>query len=97
MRRDGTSLRPLLLSWVALMALVGTTLGLSFVPMGSFNLVVALGIAALKALIVFAVFMELWSGPSLRWVFAGAGFFWLMIMFVLTGADYFTRVMLRVG
>jgi cytochrome c oxidase subunit IV len=97
MAHDDTSLRPLLLSWLALMILLGSTLGLAFVPMGSLNLVLALCIAALKALIVFAVFMELWSGPSLKWVFAGAGFFWLMIMFFLTGADYLTREMRWVG
>jgi cytochrome c oxidase subunit IV len=97
MARKDTSLKPLLLSWAALMVLLGSTLGLAFVPMGSFNIVVALAIATMKALIVFAVFMELWTGPSLRWVFAGAGFFWLMIMFFLSEADYLTRPMVWVG
>ena len=96
MERD-TSLKPLLLAWLALLVLLGTTLGLAFVPMGSFNIVVALSIGALKALVVFAVFMELWNRPSLKWVFAAAGFFWLMILMLLTAADYLTRAMLWVS
>jgi cytochrome c oxidase subunit IV len=94
---DPTALRPLLLSWAALMILLGSTLGLAFVPLGSGNLVVALSIGTLKALIVLAVFMELREGPSLKWVFAAAGFFWLMIMFVLSATDYLTRAMLLLG
>ena len=58
MRRDPTALRPLLLSWLALMVLLATTLSFAFVPMGAGNLAVALGVGALKALIVLAVFMD---------------------------------------
>jgi len=31
------------------------------------------------------------SGFASFWVFAGAGFFWLAILFGLTAADYLTR------
>ncbi len=48
-------------------------------------------IAAAMAAIVLIVFMELDRGKSLLWVFAGAGFFWLALLFVLTAADYLTR------
>ena len=90
MSRDAP-LRPLIVAWLALMVLLGTTLGLAYVPLGQFNWLVALGIAILKGLIVLAVFMELREGPSLHWVFAAAGFFWLMILFVLSLTDYLTR------
>ena len=77
---------------IALFALLGTTLGLSFVPLGSLNIVIALTIAWAKGLIVVFVFMELArGGPSVKWIFAGTGFFWLMFLFGLTMTDYATR------
>ena len=42
MRKDAP-LRPLILAWAALLALLALTLGLAYVPMGSVNPVVALG------------------------------------------------------
>lgn len=83
--------RSLVFSWLALLALLVMTLGLSFVPMGNFNVVVALTIGAVKGLIVGLVFMKLAGHASLRWVFAGAGFFWLLFMFGLTMSDYLSR------
>lgn len=79
------------ISWLMLLALLAMTLGLAFVSMGKFNLVVALTIGWIKGLIVGLVFMKLTGRPSLRWVFAGAGFFWLLFMFGLTMADYTSR------
>ncbi|MGH6737971.1 MAG: cytochrome C oxidase subunit IV family protein [Bradyrhizobium sp.] len=78
-------------SWLALLALLAMTLGFSFLPMGKFNIVVALTIGWIKGLIVGLVFMKLAGRPSLRWVFAGAGFVWLLFMFGLTMADYASR------
>jgi cytochrome c oxidase subunit 4 len=40
---------------------------------------------------VLAIFMELRKGPSLHWVFAGAGFFWLAVLFLLSMTDYLAR------
>lgn len=77
--------------WAALMLLLAATTASAFVPLGSFNLVVSLGIAVAKALIVLLVFMELRASRALVRSFAAAGFFWLMIMIVLTGADYWHR------
>jgi cytochrome c oxidase subunit 4 len=89
--RKEAPLRPLILAWAALLALLALTLGLAYVPMGKLNPVVALGIGGLKALIVLAIFMELREGPSLRRVFAAAGFFWLAILFSLSMTDYLAR------
>ena len=77
--------------WLALMLLLAATTASAFVPLGSFNLPVSLGIAAAKALIVLLFFMELRAGRALVRAFAAAGFFWLLIMIVLTGADYWHR------
>jgi cytochrome c oxidase subunit 4 len=77
--------------WLALMVLLAATTASAFVPLGSFNLVVSLGIAVTKALIVLLFFMELRGSPALVRSFAAAGFFWLLIMIALTGADYWHR------
>ena len=55
------------------------------------NIAVALAVAAAKAIIVLLVFMELARGHSLKLIFAGAGLFWLIIMFGLSFTDYATR------
>jgi len=45
----------LVLSWLALLALLGFTVLMAYQPLGAFNFPVALTIAAAKALIVAAV------------------------------------------
>lgn len=83
--------RIVVISWAALLALLGTTVSLAYQPLGRFNLFIALLIATLKALIVAAVFMELRERNGLTIAFAGAGFFWLAILIWLSGADFTTR------
>lgn len=83
--------RRLVSAWLALLALLILTLGLAFVPLGSANVVVALAIGAVKALIVLFVFMEIGKGPPLVWIFASAGVFWLLILYGLGAVEYGTR------
>ena len=82
--------------WLALMLLLCLTTALAFVPLGSANLFVSLGIAVAKALLVLIVFMELKGSTSLIRAAAAAGFFWLAIMIALTSADYTHRTDVRV-
>lgn len=89
-RKHELWLRPVL-TWVALCLLLALTCGLSYVPLGAGNLVVALVIAAIKASLVALVFMRLFEPNPLIWLAAAAGPMWIFIMFLLTGADYFTR------
>ena len=77
--------------WAALMLLLAATTASAFIPLGDFNLVVSLCIAVAKALVVLLFFMELRGSRALVRSFAAAGFFWLLIMIVLTGADYWHR------
>jgi cytochrome c oxidase subunit 4 len=88
----GTVLR----CWIALMLLLAATTALAFVPLGSANLFISLGIAAAKALLVLLLFMELKASGALVRAFAAAGFFWLLIMIALTTADYTHRTDVRV-
>ena len=77
--------------WLILLALLGGNVGLAFLGLGNFAPLAHVGVAAVMAAMVLVVFMELDRGASLFWVFAGAGFFWLAILFALTAADYLTR------
>lgn len=77
--------------WLALVALLALTTTIAFLPLGSINLPIALGIAVAKALLVLWFFMELKGGTGLTRAFAAAAFFWLLILIVLTWADYSHR------
>lgn len=83
--------RALVVSWVSLIALLGLTVLIAYQSLGTFNTVIALGIATLKALLIAAVFMELRERGGLMLAFAGAGFFWLAVMLWLAFSDYSTR------
>lgn len=88
---DNHAARTYVLTYIALMVLLGLTWGVAYLPLGAWNLVVALGIAGAKAALVIFVFMHLRSSPRLVWLFAAAGVFWLMILFGLTLNDYISR------
>lgn len=84
--------RSLLLTWVALLALVAATLGLAYAPMpGPLNLIVAMGISAAKTVLVVVIFMKLLRASALTRAAAVAGLFWLAILFALSATDYLTR------
>jgi len=59
--------------------------------LGPLNNVLMLTIACAKALLVVLFFMHVRWSTRLTWVVAGAGFFWLLIMFSITMSDYMSR------
>ena len=77
--------------WAGLLILLGLTVGAAYIPLGPFNTITAVSIAVTKAVIIGLYFMHLRYSPRLMWVFAGAGFFWLLILFTLALGDYMTR------
>lgn len=81
----------LVLGWIALLVLLGLTVALAYRPLASFNFPVAMTIAAIKAGLVAAIFMELRHKGGLVRAFAGAGFFWLAILLWLGLMDFLTR------
>ena len=83
--------RHLLLSWLALLVLLAGNIAVAFLLPPPVALLVNLLVAGVMAAIVLILFMELRRKAGLFWVFAGAGFFWLGILFFLTAADYLTR------
>ena len=83
--------RALAFSLLALLALLALTVTLAYQPLGRFNGPIALTIAATKALIVAAIFMELRERRPLMLAFAGAGVFWLGILLWLSSTDFTRR------
>lgn len=83
--------RRIIVVWLLLLALLAGNTALAFVGLGTASAAVHVAFAAAMAVIVLGIFMELDRGVSLFWVFAGAGFFWLALLFGLTAADYLTR------
>ena len=78
--------------WGALMALMILTAGLSRIDLGEWSTVVALVIAAIKALLVILFFMHVrYESQKMAWVFVVAAFFWLGILLALTMTDYLSR------
>lgn len=88
---NAPSLRPYLLTWIALLALLGLTTASALLPLGGFNLVVNLGIAAIKAALVAAVFMHVARGGTMVRVVALAGLVWLSLLIGLSMTDLAVR------
>ena len=78
---------------VFLALVVGTvlTVVVAKFDLGAFNNIMMLTIACAKALLVVLFFMHVRWGTRLTWVVASAGFFWLLILFSITMADYMSR------
>ncbi len=76
---------------VALLILTGTTVGVSYIDLGVFNAVVALGIAVIKMMLVVLFFMHVKYSPKLTKLTALAGVFVFIVLVGMTLADYMTR------
>ncbi len=82
---------PFVVAWAILLVLAGISIWTAFLGMGSWAPVVEFGLAALQAATLFLLFMRLKGPPSLRWVFAFSGFFWLLFLYGLSMTDYADR------
>ena len=73
---------------------VGTLLTwwVSTIDLGMMNTPIALFIATIKAVLVILFFMHVIHSTRLTWVVVIASFLWLGVLFVLTFADYLTRM-----
>ena len=74
-----------------LLLLLVLTVAVAEFHLGALGIVAALSIAIVKALLVFLYFMHLRYNSRLTWLFAGAGFVWLLIMFSFIMLDYISR------
>lgn len=83
--------RTYLTVFVILLVLVVVTVGASFIDLGIASVIIALGIATVKAGLIMLYFMHLRYSSKLTWVFAGLGFFGLVIMILIALGDYVAR------
>ena len=77
--------------FLSLMLLLAATVSIAYIHLGELNIVAALTIAFIKAILIILYFMHVRYSSRMLWIFVGAGFFWLAILFALSFADYLTR------
>jgi cytochrome c oxidase subunit IV len=85
------SLAVYLLIYGLLMALLVATVSAASVDLGRWNVVIALLIAVVKAMLVILFFMHVRHSSRLTWIFVAAAFFWLCLLLGLTMTDYASR------
>lgn len=88
------SARTYLVVTVVLLVLAGSTVGLATVHLGIWNTPIALGIAAIKALLIAVFFMELRDSFPLPRLAAVVALIWLTILIGFTMDDVLTRAWL---
>lgn len=84
-------LKTYIMTWGALMVLTVITVAVSYVDFGSFNLVVALAVAATKASIVALVFMHLWFDSKFNGIIFVSSLVFLAIFIAFTMFDTESR------
>ena len=84
-------LRVYILVFLALMVGTAATVWASHIDLGPLNVVVALTIAAAKAILVVLYFMHLRYTHRLNWVFLLAAVIWLALLVGVTMADVMAR------
>ena len=77
--------------FLALAVLTVVTVQAAGHDFGSFNTLIALGIAAIKATLVILFFMHVRYSPRLTHLVLFSGFVFLAILIFLTAADYISR------
>lgn len=82
---------PFVIAWIVMLVMAGASIGTAFLGMGIWAPIAEFAIAAVQVAILFIFFMRLKGPPSLKWVFAAAGFFWLLFLYGLSSTDYASR------
>lgn len=82
---------PFVIAWLAMLVMAAASISTAFLGMGKWAPIAEFAIAAVQVAILFIFFMRLKGPPSLKWVFAAAGFFWLLFLYGLSSTDYASR------
>jgi cytochrome c oxidase subunit 4 len=77
--------------FTALVAFTLMTVAVAYIDLSFMNTVVALTIAAVKAVLVLLFFMHLRYSSRLTWAFAMTGLVWLVLIIGLTMGDVVSR------
>ena len=80
------------LIWVALLALLFTSLGTAYIPLGRWNTFIGIAIALVKAGLVAVLFMELFRSRALIRLAGAAGLLFVSVLFCLTTLDVWMRM-----
>jgi len=91
------SVRTYVIIWAILTFMTFATYMIAQIDMGAFNIVVAMGIAFFKMMLVILFFMNIKAESPLTKLFAGAGFFWLILLLGQFLVDYATRTWMPEG
>jgi cytochrome c oxidase subunit 4 len=83
--------RTIATAWIALLLLMGASLGSAYLKLGPWNMVAGLVIAGIKAAIVAWLFMRLREAGTLVRLAAVAGLGAWCLLVTLSGVDYATR------
>ncbi len=83
-----------LMIFAALMVLLVLTVVAAFIPLGQANVIVALGIAFLKAALILLFFMHFRDSDQLTWIVGAATVAWFLVLIFLTLNDYNSRDMI---
>ncbi len=87
-----TSYTTYFIVWVVLMILTVTTVYISYLDFGTFNLVIAMVVASIKAAAVALFFMHLKFEDKITWLFAIFPLALLALLMGMTILDTFTRI-----
>ncbi len=82
---------PFVVAWLVMMLLGGASLWTAFLGLGKWGPIAEFCVAATQTAILFSLFMRLKGPPTLKWMFAASGFFWLLFLFGLSMTDYSNR------
>ncbi len=86
-----TPIRTYVFIWIALLILTAATTGIAFVDLGAWNTVVALVIAAAKAILVALFFMNARFSQGMTRVAIAGGLLWLGLLLLGTMDDVISR------
>ena len=85
------SIKTYTLIFVALLILTAATSSVAYIDLGPFNIVVALGIAVIKMLLVALFFMHVRYSTRLTKTVVAGGLLWLGILLLLSMSDFASR------
>lgn len=91
MAEGHATIRTYTVIFIWLVVLMFLTIAAWTIDLGPLNILIAMGIASVKAALVLMYFMHVKFSGRLVWVFSTGAFLWLGILLVLTMADYVTR------
>jgi cytochrome c oxidase subunit IV len=77
--------------FASLLFFTALTVAASYLELGVFNAVVALGIAVIKATLVVLFFMHIRYSSKLTKLTVAAGFFTFIVLITMTLTDYISR------